>query len=90
MEMGLLFDYFGIFSTCGEKYYFHVEGSMQGEIEPKQHQIEMNIETNILAWGRGVGTTIQPDKSGDKMGVGARWKQGQDGEMCGQIWAGAR
>ena len=34
METGLLHDYFGNFSTRGERYYFCMEGSMQGEIEP--------------------------------------------------------
>ena len=34
METGLLHDYFGNFSTWVEKYYFYVEGSMPGEIEP--------------------------------------------------------
>ena len=30
MELGLLCDFLGeSFSTQGEKYYFHVEGSMQ-------------------------------------------------------------
>ena len=35
METGLLHDYFGNFSTQGERYYFYVEGSMRGEIEMK-------------------------------------------------------
>ena len=33
MEMGLFHDCFGNFSMRGERYYFCVEGSMQGEIE---------------------------------------------------------
>ena len=42
----------------GEKYYFIMEGSMWGEIEPTQGEIEMSIETNILTggvWGGGSG-----------------------------------
>ena len=38
METGLLHDYFGNFSTRGERYYF-----TQGEIEPTQGEIETNI-----------------------------------------------
>ena len=38
METGLLHDYFGNFSTRGERYYF-----MRGEIDPTQGEIEMNI-----------------------------------------------
>ena len=34
MEIKLLHNYFWIFSMHGEKYYFCVEGAMQGEIEP--------------------------------------------------------
>ena len=43
VETGLLHDYFGKFSRRDERYYFHVEGSTQGEIEPTSGQIEMNI-----------------------------------------------
>ena len=43
METGLLHDYFGNFSMLGEKYYFHMEGSMQGNIELMQGAIEINI-----------------------------------------------
>ena len=43
MEMGLPHDYFGNFSTQGEGYYFCVEGSTQGEIEPMRGEIETNI-----------------------------------------------
>ena len=39
METGLLRDFFGNFSTRGERYYF-----TRGEIEPMQGEIEMNIE----------------------------------------------
>ena len=34
VEMGLLHDYFDFFFVHGEKYYFCLEGSMQGEIKP--------------------------------------------------------
>ena len=51
METGLLRDYFGIFSMHGEKYYFCMEGSMQGEIEPTEGEIEMNFQTNVPAGG---------------------------------------
>ena len=34
METELLHDYFGNFSTQGERYYFHMKGNMQGEVEP--------------------------------------------------------
>ena len=50
METGLLHDYFGNFSTRDEKYYFRVEGNMQGEIEPRSGEIETSIESNIPAW----------------------------------------
>ena len=35
--------FLGIFSTRGEKYYFHMEGSTQGEIEPMRGEIETDI-----------------------------------------------
>ena len=38
METGLLHDYFGNFSTRGERYYF-----TRGEIEPTRGEIETNI-----------------------------------------------
>ena len=38
METGLLHDYFGNFSTRGERYYF-----TRAEIEPMQGEIETNI-----------------------------------------------
>ena len=34
MKIGLLHDYFGIFFMHGKKYYFCMDRSMQGEIEP--------------------------------------------------------
>ena len=43
METGLLHDYFGNFSMQGKKFYFHVEVSIPGEIEPMQGEIDMNI-----------------------------------------------
>ena len=43
MERRLLRDFFGSFSTRGERYYFHVEGSMPSEIEPMLGEIEMNL-----------------------------------------------
>ena len=43
MELGLLHDFFGNFSMHGERYYFYDEGSMQGEIESTQGEIEINI-----------------------------------------------
>ena len=53
MEMGLLYDYSGNFSMQGERYYFHLEGSMQGEIEPMQGEIETNLRNG--RWGGGGG-----------------------------------
>ena len=34
----------------GERYYFHVEGSTQGEIEPMRDEIEMNIGNLEPGW----------------------------------------
>ena len=34
MELGLLRDFFGNFSTRDETHYFCMEGSARGEIEP--------------------------------------------------------
>ena len=53
--MGLLHDYFRNFSTRGERYCFHVEGSMRSEIELTPGEIETNIEKvrnseKILGW----------------------------------------
>ena len=64
----------------GERYYFHVKGSMQGEIEPTQGEIEMSlgnrswegeIETNItlinseFGW-RGI---LESQKSGTELNL---------------------
>ena len=49
METGLLHDYFGNLSMRGERYYFCVEGSTQGEIESMQDEIEMNLRNR--RWG---------------------------------------
>ena len=58
METGLLRNYFGHFSMQGERYYFHVEGSMWCEIEPMEGEIKMNIRkleknSNFLLGWRG-------------------------------------
>ena len=37
MELGLLCDFLGNFSTRGERYYFYVEASMRGG-----HQVRMS------------------------------------------------
>ena len=57
METGLLHDYFGNFSTRGERYYYCMEGRKQGEIET-------NIEMNMGGGGRW-----EEDQMGDQ-GVG--------------------
>ena len=49
MEKGLLHDYFGNFSMQGEKYYFHMKGSMWGEIKCTWGEIEMNVGKLIKA-----------------------------------------
>ena len=41
METGLLHDYFGKFSTRGERYYF-----TRSEIEPTRGEIETNIRNS--------------------------------------------
>ena len=72
METGLLHDFFGNFSTRGEKYYFCMKGSMQDEIEPMHGKIETNIETDIemnIPAGGGVPPS-QPDGSRQEE---ARW-----------------
>ena len=51
METGLLHDYFGNFSMWSERYYFLVEGSTWGEIEPMQGEIEMNLRNGRLGGG---------------------------------------
>ena len=43
MEFGLLPDFLQNFSMPGERHYFCMEGSMQGEIQPSQYEIETNI-----------------------------------------------
>ena len=48
METGLIQNYFGN-STRGERYYFCMEGSTRGEIEPMQGEIEMNLGNG--RWG---------------------------------------
>ena len=50
METGLFRDFFGNFSTQGEKYYFCMEGSTRGEIEPMWGEIETNLGNG--RWGR--------------------------------------
>ena len=47
MKMGLIHNYFGIFSMHSEKYYFCMERSMQGDIESTQSKIETSIKMNI-------------------------------------------
>ena len=40
---GVALRLFGNFSTQDERYYATMEGSMRGEIEPTQGEIEMNL-----------------------------------------------
>ena len=75
--LGLLHDYFWIFSIHGEKYYFCMEGSMQGEIEPTQGEIEMSIETNIPAGGGVWGGLARLEQ-------GPNWGKGSGGQTGGQ------
>ena len=66
MEMGLFHDYFGNFPTRDERYYFRVEGSTQGEIEPMGGENETNLgkqeklgKLQISFWVEGPLLTIR-------------------------------
>ena len=54
MESGLFVTLLGIFSTRGERYYFHVEGSTWGEIEMNIGKKTRNSEKlKFLFWVEG-------------------------------------
>ena len=77
METGLLHNHFGKFSTRGKKYYFHVEGSMQGGFNPSK-----------VRWG---GVCGGADRSKGQMAdwsSKARQEQGSDGELGGDRRSG--
>ena len=68
MESALFCDFLGNFSTRGEKYYFHVEGSMRGV-----HKVRLLVEGVALklgdfVWWRG---RFDPKKSPC---IHARWE----------------
>ena len=48
MELGLLHDFFGNFSTRGERYYFGVEGSTRGENMYVRWECVLNMGTRWL------------------------------------------
>ena len=56
VETGSLHDFLGIFSTRDEKYHFHKEGSMRGEIEPTRGEIETHLGNG--RWGEEIETNI--------------------------------
>ena len=82
----------------GEKYYFHMKGSMQDETKPTWSEIEMNIQMNIPAWevlhlsqvgyeglgNRGVG--LDRGWQGARLGA----EDGEWGPDCAAWGAGAR
>ena len=49
MELGLLRDFFGSFSMWGERYYFHLEGSMQGG--DAHARWEYQCKVRMTTWG---------------------------------------
>ena len=53
MELGLFRDFFGNFSTRGERYYFRLEGSMRGEIETNSGKLGTQKNSNFFFGGRG-------------------------------------
>ena len=80
--MGLLRDFMWNFSTRGERYYFCVEGSTQGEIKPSWGEIEMNLGNrrwagerlqwtleNSETWNLGVGGLLDLHKSGNELSL---------------------
>ena len=64
MQLELLHDFFGNFSTQGERYYFHVEGS-------RNNGCEMGME-----WSGGDNLTYTPKSH---LARGVRWMQGWNG-----------
>ena len=64
-----------------EKYYFHIEESMQGEIEPMWGVNKMNIRKEHDWGGTSIPAWWGPDwrwldgalDSGEWLGSGARW-----------------
>ena len=69
MESGLLHDYFGNFSTRGERYYFCMEGSMWDErLNPREVKLKWtseNLETQKL----GGGEILDLHKSGNELSL---------------------
>ena len=101
METGLLHNYFGNFSTQGERYYF-----MRGEIEPTWGEIEMNIKKlrktqisfsggrdlwwwYLIVWGWGQGMGFQTWGWGSWHGDGVpdkEWGSWHGGGFQAQGW----
>ena len=50
MESGLLHDYFGNFSTWGERYYFCMEGAHQVKLNPWEVRLEQTLENFETRW----------------------------------------
>ena len=53
MESALFRDFFGNFSTQGEKYYFCVDGSMQGVFEMNIRKTQNSEKLKFLFWVEG-------------------------------------
>ena len=53
MELGLFHDFFGNFSTPGERYYFCVEGSMRGVFEMNIRKLGTQKNSNFFFGWRG-------------------------------------
>ena len=54
MELRLFRDFFGNFSTRGERYYFRVEGSTQGEIETNIGKLRTGKNSNFFFGGEDI------------------------------------
>ena len=93
MELGLLHDYFGNFSTRDEKYYFRMDGSTWGGFNPCQVRLKQVLEIHV----GGFKDPKIPDRLGGARLGGGSQMGGQPGGMepsgwwkVGQKRAGAR
>ena len=78
MESGLFRDFFGNFSTRGERYYFCMEGSMQGEIETNIRELR---KTQISFLGGGYLWWVRWGMWNEVCEVGFGWR----GPLVGRV-----
>ena len=84
METGLLHDFFGNFSTRGDKYYFHVEGNKM-RLNPDEVRLKWTSKQKSI-WGQGGWVGGRGSKGPDWEGGDWKWETRLGAERVTTRW----